>query len=98
LTGMTHPDLWLAAVTGKNTLNIWNAESSTVWGPVFEGDHLTDGPPDAEATKLARWGVTHVVILDSSSAGAMLASPRYRSVWSGGNMRVLEILPRSGQP
>lgn len=98
LTGMTHPDLWLAAVTGKSTLNIWNAESSTVWGPVFEAERMMMQPPDEEASTLARWGVTHVVILDTGSALPMLVSPRFRPVWSGGSMRVLEILPKIGQP
>lgn len=98
LTGMTHPDLWLAAVTGKNTLNIWNAESSTVHGPVFEGERIATEPADAEADKLTRWGVTHVVLLDASSAPGITSSSRYKQIFGNGGIQIFEIEPSADQP
>ena len=98
LTGMSHPDLWLALATGANTLNIYNLESSVVFEPVYEAEHLTDRPPEEVAARLARLGVSHLALLDVTEAAQLVASSSFATVWADGSMAILEVLPTAGQP
>ena len=98
LTGMSHPDLWLAWATGANTLNIYNLESSVVFEPVYEAEHLTDRPPDAVAARLSRLGVSHLALLDPAEAADLTRSPAFATVWTDGSMAILAVLPDPGQP
>lgn len=98
LTGMSHPDLWLAWATGANTLNIYNLESSAVFEPVYEAEHLTDRPPDEVAARLSRLGVSHLALVDASAAAELVRSPSFTTVWADGSMAVLGVRPQAGQP
>lgn len=98
LTGMSHPDLWLAWATGANTLNIYNLESSVVFEPVYEAEHLTDRPPEEVAARLSRLGVSHLALLDRAEATDLTRSPAFSTVWNDGSMAILEVLPGAGQP
>jgi len=98
LTGMSHPDLWLAAATGRNTLNIFNLESSTVFEPVYETENLTSASPEKKARLLARLGITHLLLINTAMAGDIPASSSFRSIWAEGSMQILEVLPPDGQP
>lgn len=97
-TGMPHPDLWLAAVTERDTLNIFNLTSSTVFGPVYEGENLATRPAEQEADVLARLGISHVVLINTDVVPAMLTSPRFHVQWQVGKMAILEVKGPPGQP
>jgi len=96
--GVSHPDFWLAWASGRDTLNIFNVESSTTPGPDYEPDRMTGQPPDQAANELLRLGVSHVALTYWQAAGAMLSSPRFRLVWRQEPMAVLAVQPRPGQP
>jgi hypothetical protein len=98
IAGMPHPDLWLAAVTNRDTLNIFNLTSSVVFGPVYEGENLATRTPEAEADILSRLGVSHLVLIDTDVVPGYLTSNRYRPVWQSGKMAILEVVPGAGQP
>ena len=98
IAGMPHPDLWLAAVTNRDTLNIFNLTSSVVFGPVYEGENLATRSPEAEADVLSRLGITHLVLIDTAVVPGYLTSSRYRPVWQSGKMAILEVTPGAGQP
>jgi hypothetical protein len=97
-TGVSHPDFWLAWASGRNTLNIFNVESSTTPGPDYEPDRMTSQPPDKAADELLRLGVSHVALTYDQAAGAMLSSPRFRLLWRQEPMAVLAVQPRPGLP
>jgi hypothetical protein len=98
LTGMSHPDLWLAATTGHDTLNIFNLESSTVFEPVYETENLTTDTPEQKARVLSRLGITHLLIINNDMAGAIPGSTAFHSIWAEGTMQILEVIPPPGQP
>jgi 6-pyruvoyl-tetrahydropterin synthase related domain len=99
-TGVSHPDFWLAWASGRNTLNIFNVESSTTPGPDYEPDRMTSQPPDQAADELLRLGVSHVALTSDQAqgAGAMLSSPRFRVLWRQEPMAVLAVQPHPGFP
>jgi hypothetical protein len=96
--GVSHPDFWLAWASGRNTLNIFNVESSTTPGPDYEPDRMTGQPPDHAADELLRLGVSHVAITNDEAAAAMVSSPRFRVVWRQQPMAVLAVRSRPGFP
>lgn len=98
LTGMTHPDFWMPWATGRDTLDIFNIESSKVFGPVYEGEHLGEGNPEAKAGVLARLGVSHVLLIDIAAAPALLTSTLFRVVWQEGTMAILAVRVPAGSP
>ena len=91
LTGMSHPDFWLPWKADRNTLNIYNVESSTVYDPAYEAENLLAHPPAEEAVRLARFGVTHVFLIDAPAAPALLASPAFDRIWSRDSMAILRV-------
>lgn len=97
-TGVSHPDFWLAWASGRNTLNIFNVESSATPGPDYEPDHMTDQPPDQAANELLRLGVSHVALTYDRAARAMLSSPRFKLLWRQEPMAVLAVEPKPGSP
>jgi len=97
-TGVSHPDFWLAWASGRNTLNIFNVESSTTPGPDYEPDRMTGQSPDEAADELLRLGVSHVALTYDQAASAMLSSPRFRLLWRQESMAVLAVQPRPGLP
>jgi hypothetical protein len=90
------PYLWLAWASGRNSLNVFNIESSAVDKPVYEGDDLGDVEPDVEAGELIRYGVTHVLVFEPDRARDLLASPRFRTVWREGPITLVEVLGPDG--
>lgn len=96
--GMSHPDFWMAWRSGRNTLNVFNVESSTTPGPAYAPDAIGRQPADQLADAFARYGVSHVLLVDTTKAGDMLASPRYRLQWQDGRVALLEVVPAAGQP
>ena len=98
LTGMSHPDLWLAWATGANTLNIYNLESSVVFEPVYEAEHLNDRPPAEVAERLARLGVSHLAVIDTLDVPGLMSSAAFSPVWADGTMAILQVHPAAGQP
>ena len=98
LTGMSHPDLWLAWASGANTLNIYNLESSVVFEPVYEAEHLNERPPAEVAERLARLGVSHLAVIDVLDVPGLMSSPAFTPVWADGTMAILEVAPVAGQP
>jgi hypothetical protein len=99
-TGVSHPDFWLAWASGRNTLNIFNVESSTTPGPDYEPDRMTSQSPDHAADELLRLGVSHVALTNDQVEGAraLLSSPRFRLLWAERPMAVLAVQPHHGSP
>jgi hypothetical protein len=98
ITGVSHPDFWLPWASGRDTLNLFNIESSTTGWPGQVADHLTEQPPEAAADELARLGVTHVAVINDQAAQPLLASSRFATVWRSPPMALLAVAPRHGQP
>ena len=98
ITGVSHPDFWLPWASGRDTLNLFNIESSTTGWPGQVADHLTEQPPEAAADELARLGVTHVAVINDQAAQPLLASSRFTTVWRSPPMALLTVAPRQGQP
>jgi hypothetical protein len=98
ITGVSHPDFWLPWASGRDTLNLFNIESSTTGWPGHVADHLTEQPPEAAADELGRLGVTHVAVINDQAAQPFLASSRFTTVWRSPPMALLTVAPRQDQP
>jgi hypothetical protein len=98
ITGVSHPDFWLPWASGRDTLNLFNIESSTTGWPGQVADHLTEQPPDEAADELARLGVTHVAVINDQAAQPLMASPRFTTLWRSRPTALLAVSPRQGQP
>ena len=96
--GMSHPDFWMAWQAGKNTLNVFNVESSITPVPAYYCDTMITEMPEKAADKLARYGVTHVLLINAQKATGMLLSPRFRKVWESPPMAILAVVPANEQP
>jgi hypothetical protein len=90
---------WLMASAQRDTLSIYNLESSTVSDPVYAAENLTGTPPDESLDRLWRYGVTHVVLFDPEQLpSALLHNPRFPTVWTEGGIVIAQVLDRSLQP
>ena len=98
LAGVTMPDRWLAWASGRDTLNIFNVESSASWQPDYEPDRMTGQSAEQAAAELRRLGVTHVALTDELAAQAMVRSPRFQVIWRDPPMAVLAVKPVAGWP
>jgi hypothetical protein len=98
ITGVSHPDFWLPWASGRDTLNLFNIESSTTPWPGHVSDDMTKQPPDVAADQLSRLGVTHVAVVNDQAAQPLLASPRFATVWRSPPLALLAVSPRQGQP
>lgn len=98
LTGVTMPNNWLAWASGRNTLNIFNVESSASWQPDYEPDRMTSQSAAEAAAELRGLGVTHVALTDEAAASAMVASRLFQVVWRDPPMAVLAVKPVPGWP
>lgn len=98
--GVRHPDFWLAARSGRNTLNTFGVELS----PSPEVRFLTEflkTPTDLvnpTARDFARYGVTHVVTLVPATTERLLASGGFARAGAHGSLTILEVLRPEGQP
>jgi hypothetical protein len=97
-TGVVHPETWLARVSGRNSLNGFNVESSSTPHAGLAPDDLDDRGPRASARRMSRFGVTHVVATGDDLAGKLTASGRFRPVWRNPPLTILQVLPPPGQP
>jgi hypothetical protein len=98
ITGVSHPDFWLPWASGRDTLNLFNIESSTTGWPGHVADHLTEQAPEVAADELVRLGVTHVAVINDQAAQPLLASSRFATVWRSPPLALLTVAPRQGQP
>ena len=90
LTGVSHPDLWLAAHSDRNTLNLFNAESSP--SPAgFIAESIGHQPAYQLLDDLGRYGVTHVVTLRPDTTREFVATGGVREVWTSGDVAILEV-------
>ncbi|MHB8670904.1 MAG: hypothetical protein ACYDAD_10190 [Acidimicrobiales bacterium] len=97
-TGVVRPDLWLAWMSGRLTLNEFNVESSTSPGPAFVSEHLLDRPAGEAADTLVRLGVSHLVATTQISRDHFSDSYRFDPVWQDGPISIFAVLGRDGQP
>ena len=97
-TKVVDPDRWLAWASGRNTLNNFNVESSTVGGPAFEAEHVRDRPADVVADAISRLGVTDVVTVSDAGARRLGSSPRFTEVWTEPPLAIFSVSARPGQP
>lgn len=97
-SGISHPDLWLAHASGRNTVNIFNLESSPAPNAGLQSERIGDVPPLESARSLARMGVTHLVTLDPVTPAGLVASGSFLPVWDRDFVQILEVVPPAGQP
>ncbi len=97
-TGVIHPETWLARVSGRNSLNGFNLESSSTPGAGFAPDRLDESGPHASARRLSRLGVTHVVTTGEELLADLTRSGRFRPVWRDPPLVILEVVAEPGQP
>lgn len=97
-TKVTHPDLWLAWASGRDTLNSFSPESSMNPAAAYESEHLLDRPPDTVADALSRLGVTHLVTVSDEAATTIAASPRFREAWRSSPLAIFSVTAPPGQP
>ncbi len=103
LTGLTHPDFWIVWATGRDSLNIFNIESSSVIDSLFASEPVNDADPNSSdpalrADILSRLGITHVLVINTAKATKVAGSPRLRPVWQEGSMVIYEVVAAEGQP
>ncbi|MGH9034305.1 MAG: hypothetical protein ACRD0O_00955, partial [Acidimicrobiia bacterium] len=97
-TGVIHPETWLARVSGRNSLNGFNLESSSTPWAAFAPDKLDESGPRASARRLSRFGVTHMVTTGDELYADLTTSGRFRPVWRDPPLAILEVVPEPGQP
>ena len=97
-TGVIHPETWLARVSGRNSLNGFNLESSSTPGAGFAPDRLDESGPHASARRLSRLGVTHVVTTGEELLADLTRSGRFRPVWRDPPWPSSRWSPEPGQP
>jgi hypothetical protein len=97
-TKIINPDRWLAWRSGRNTLNNFNVESSTVTDAAFEAERMRDRPAEEIAASLSRLGVSHVVTISDEANRALMASPRFVQAWADAPLAIFAVVPREGQP
>jgi hypothetical protein len=97
-TGVTHPETWLARTSGRNSLNGFNLESSSTPWVAVEPDRLEDRPPGRSADRLARLGVTHVVMTSDYQAARLTLSGHFVPAWHRSPLTILALHPRPGGP
>lgn len=96
-TGTVHPDLWLAATSGRNTLNLFNPESSPS-DAGFAAEQIGTESPAVTATTLGRYGVTHVVTVRPDTPQLLVVSPAFRLVARHGDLAVFAIAAEESDP
>jgi hypothetical protein len=97
-TGVIHPEIWLARVSGRHSLNGFNLESVSTPAAAFEPDQLDDRPAGESADSLARLGVTHVVTTTDALADRLSGSGRFGVVWRTPPLAVLALAPTPEAP
>lgn len=96
-TGTVHPDLWLAAASGRNTLNLFNPESSPT-DAGFAAEDIGREPPAATAAALGRYGVTHVVTVRPDTTDSYALSRDFIEVARRGQLGVFALRAIPGRP
>ena len=90
LAGFTHPDLWLAQISGRATLNNFNPESSA--SPAgFVSEQLRRPSPADLAESLTRYGVSHVVTVRPKTTQDLTAEESFQLVWKRGNYAIVAL-------
>jgi hypothetical protein len=97
-TGIIHPETWLARVSGRNSLNGFNLEAVSTPDAAMEPETLDADDPSTSADRLARFGVTHVVVTDEPLVIRLTRSERFRAVWQAPPISILSVEPRPGAP
>src|SRR5205807_3296140 len=95
---VVHPDFWFAWMSGRPTLDVFNAESSNTPEAAFEAEKIFSRPAAVEADTLARYGVTHVVTTSDAAGERLTISPRFAVVWQRPPISLLSVSARPGQP
>lgn len=94
IAGFSHPDLWLAEMSGRRSLNIFNPESSYARA-AFASEEIGRQPVAVLTPKLLRAGVSHVVTIRPATEHA-LERAGYRRVWRRGDFALFET-PLAGR-
>ncbi len=97
-TGLGSPPFWLALTSGRSAVNAFAPEASTAPIPMFVGDSMTEGPPEEAADRLARYGVTHIVLTSAQSFDRFAASGRYRLEWIEERLSIFAVTPAADRP
>lgn len=96
-TGVIHPEIWLARVSGRNSLNGFNLEASSTPGAGFAAEQLDERSAARTANTMVRYGVSHVVAVTEAFAAELARSRRFAQVWEEPPISIFEVLPRPGQ-
>jgi hypothetical protein len=89
-SGFAHPDLWLAEMSGRDTLNLFNAESSYSRAG-FASEAIGRRSARVLAPALVRAAVSHVVTVRDDTSRELAASPGYRLLWSADDFAVFAV-------
>lgn len=96
-TGTVHPDLWLVAASGRNTLNLFNPESSPT-DAGFAVERLGRERTAVSAAVLARYGVTHVVTVRPDTSRLLADAEEFTRVADERPLAVFEVSPSGRSP
>src|SRR5205823_426639 len=97
-THVSHPDFWLAHASGRDTLNVYNVESSSVHQAAFAPEAVGTEAPVIAADDLRHLGVTHLVTMRQATAERLVQSGEFAPVWSNGPLAIVAVAPRPGYP
>ena len=99
LTGVTHPDYWLAAMSGRNNLNIYGIDQTPAAGVDDAAGHLKDDVAGTiTADTFARYGVTHVVTIEPTAPQRLVATGQFDVVAAYDEFSVLKVDAPENQP
>ena len=99
LTGVTHPDYWLAAVSGRNNLNIYGIDQTPAAGVDDAAGRLKeDTEGKITADEFARYGVTHIVTIDPPTRARLEATNQFKAIEVSDSFAVLKVIAPRNQP
>lgn len=98
-TGVRWPAGWLGWAAQRPIFDFFNPESTPVAIDLVDAPGtILSRPPDEIADLLSRMGVSHVAVVELATAGGLVASPRFRTVWESPPFALLAVVPRPGWP
>jgi hypothetical protein len=96
--GMSHPDLWLAEKSGRNTVNTFNLELSQSGGAGSTAENLRDDKGSITAERFRRFGVLYVVTIEPGARERLLATNEFREISVVDRVSILRVLAPPGTP
>lgn len=97
--GIREPARWMAWASGRDALNVFNPEASPAAGASFTADGPAEGEEaDRWVERLARLGVTHVVVHEPNLRADLVDAPNARLVWVREPLTIFRVEVPEGTP